>query len=148
VSSISTGVNIFHADWTVVVGSVGDTFVWPVFRKAETTGLTVDEFVPSSDPADSTTVAVELSFGFIIKQFAHRTEICSSEHRPTVSGLALSTNILSEVAQQTLHLHHIPPLHRVILSLVVTEPAVVSCITARSNEFAFPLVVAAAKHVW
>ena len=49
-SSVSTGVNVFHADWTVVVGSVGDTFVWHVFRKAETTGVTVDEFVPSSDP--------------------------------------------------------------------------------------------------
>ena len=49
-SSVSTGVNVFHADWAVVVGSVGDTFVWHVFRKAETTGMTVDEFVPSSDP--------------------------------------------------------------------------------------------------
>ena len=49
-SSVSTGVNVFHTDWTVVVGSVGDTFMWLVFRKAETTGVTVDEFVPSSDP--------------------------------------------------------------------------------------------------
>ena len=49
-SSVSTGVNVFHADWTVVVGSVGDTFVWHVFRKAEATDMTVDEFVPSSDP--------------------------------------------------------------------------------------------------
>ena len=49
-SSVSTGVNVFHADWAVVVGSVGDTFVWQVFRKAETTGLTVEELVPSSDP--------------------------------------------------------------------------------------------------
>ena len=49
-SSVSTGVNVFHTDWTVVVGSVGNTFVWHVFRKAETTGVTVDEFVPSSDP--------------------------------------------------------------------------------------------------
>ena len=56
-------------------------------------------------------------------QFAHRTEICSSEHRPTVSGLALSTNVLSEVTHQTLHLLHIPPLHCMTLSLVVTEPA-------------------------
>lgn len=143
-SSVSTGVNVFHADWTVVVGSVGDTFVWHVFRKAEATGVTVDEFVPSSDPADSTTVTVELSFGFIIKQFTHRTEICGSEHRLTVSGLALSTNILSEVTHQALHLPHIPPLHCVSLSLVVTKPAVVSSVTARSNEFALPLVVAAA----
>ena len=51
VGSVSTGVNVFHADWAVVVGSVGDTFVWQVFRKAETTGLTVEELVPSSDPA-------------------------------------------------------------------------------------------------
>ena len=50
VSSVSTGVNVFHADWAVVVGSVGDTFVWSIFRKAETTGVTVDEIVPSSDP--------------------------------------------------------------------------------------------------
>ena len=49
-SSVSAGVNVFHANWTVVVGSVGDTFVWPIFRKAETTGVTVDEIVPSSDP--------------------------------------------------------------------------------------------------
>jgi len=69
-SSVSAGVNVFHADWAVVVGSVGDTFVWPVFRKAETTGVTVEEFFSSSDPADSTTLTVELSFSFIIKQFA------------------------------------------------------------------------------
>ena len=49
-SSVSAGVNVFHADWAVVVGSVGDTFVWPVFRKAETTGVTVEEFFSSSDP--------------------------------------------------------------------------------------------------
>ena len=49
-SSVSARVNVFHANWTVVVGSVGDTFVWPIFRKAETTGVTVDEIVPSSDP--------------------------------------------------------------------------------------------------
>jgi len=143
-SSVSAGVNVFHANWTVVVGSVGDTFVWSIFRKAETTGVTVDEIVPSSDPADSTTVTVELSFGFIIKQFAHRTEICGSEHCLTVCGLTLSTNILSEMTHQTLNLPHVPPLHCVTLSLVVTEPAVVSSITARSNEFALPLVVAAA----
>ena len=49
-SSVSARVNVFHANWTVVVGSVGDTFVWSIFRKAETTGVTVDEIVPSSDP--------------------------------------------------------------------------------------------------
>ena len=50
VSAVSAGVNIFHADWTVVVGSVGDTFVRDVLRKAETTGVTVEEFLPSSNP--------------------------------------------------------------------------------------------------
>ena len=49
-STVSTGVNVFHADWAVVVGSVGDTFVRDVFRKAETTGVTVEELVPSSNP--------------------------------------------------------------------------------------------------
>ena len=57
-----------------------------------------------------------------ILQFAHRTEICGSEHCLTVCGLTLSTNILSEMTHQTLNLPHVPPLHCVTLSLVVTEP--------------------------
>ena len=63
-----------------------------------------------------------LLFPIFILQFTHRAEICRSEHRLTVSGLAGSTNTLSEVTHQTLHLLHSRPLHCVTLGLVVAEP--------------------------
>ena len=50
-SRVPTGVDVLHADWAVVVGSVGDTFVLFVLGKAETAGVAVSEVLPTSDPA-------------------------------------------------------------------------------------------------
>lgn len=82
-----------------------------VLRKTQTTGVTVSEVVPSSDPADATSVTVELSFIHIIKQFTLNAEVCGSEDSLTVTGPTLSTNLLSEMTDETDHLLHCPPLH-------------------------------------
>jgi hypothetical protein len=134
VSLQPAGVDVLQADRAVVVGSVRNTFVGFISRETQPTGVTVGEFVTATSPANTTPITVELSLVHIIIKLADSTEIFTTKHSSTVRGGAQVRDCLSCRTHKTYNLSHRTPVKTVIGGcLIMTESAIVSCITTRPN---------------
>lgn len=77
VGRITRRVEILHADRAVVLGGALPTMVIPLHghRKTESTLVTMVHVLTTTNPAESTLLAVELLLIFIVIETTHRTEV-------------------------------------------------------------------------
>jgi len=135
-------VYILLADRTVAAGYLLHALVRPlqVVRQAHVAPVTVEIVATPSNPTYTAALAVELLLVFVVVQFALVAEILS---KLEVAFAAVLCDALPLPALRALHHGHVLPLQRMILVLVVAEPAPVHPVAAGRHKFTFPFVVRA-----
>jgi len=102
--------------------------------------VAVEILVTASNPANSATVTVELLFVLVIVQLALGTKILAEDCSTPRTGLL---DRLPEAALAADDLLDVVPPEGVALLLVMTEPAPVEIVAARSHKLALSLIMLA-----
>jgi len=134
--------NVFLADWTVGPGHFLHTFmgILEVVGQTHVALVAVEILAPTSNPANSAAVTVELLFVLVIIELTLVTEILAEDCATLRTGLL---HLLPEAAVAALDLLDVVPPEGVVLLLVVTEPAAVEAVAARRHKLALSFVMLA-----